>query len=68
MIHYDLKPQNILFHKNEVKVSDFGLCKVLENEETRLGTDNKAFIYFPRIDFPGCRDLLVFAARVLLNW
>ena len=36
IIHYDLKPQNILFHKGEIKISDFGLCKVLENEETRL--------------------------------
>lgn len=35
VIHYDLKPQNIIFHKGEVKISDFGLCKVLENNETR---------------------------------
>lgn len=25
IIHYDLKPQNILFHKGEIKISDFGL-------------------------------------------
>lgn len=30
IIHYDLKPQNILFHKGEVKLTDFGLCKVLD--------------------------------------
>ena len=27
VIHYDLKPQNILFHKGRVKITDFGLCK-----------------------------------------
>lgn len=27
IIHYDLKPQNILFHKGKVKITDFGLCK-----------------------------------------
>lgn len=35
IIHYDLKPQNILFHKGEVKISDFGLCKILEGDESR---------------------------------
>lgn len=35
IIHYDLKPQNIIFHKGEVKISDFGLCKVLESDESR---------------------------------
>lgn len=25
IIHYDLKPQNILFHNGEIKISDFGL-------------------------------------------
>jgi serine/threonine protein kinase len=28
IIHYDLKPPNILFtSKGEIKVTDFGLCK-----------------------------------------
>ena len=36
VIHYDLKPQNILFHNGMVKISDFGLCKVMSQDETRL--------------------------------
>lgn len=35
VIHYDLKPQNIIFHKGEVKISDFGLCKILNDNESR---------------------------------
>lgn len=36
VIHYDLKPQNILFHNGIVKISDFGLCKVMNSNETNL--------------------------------
>ncbi|CAD8049088.1 unnamed protein product [Paramecium sonneborni] len=36
IIHYDLKPQNILFHQNDLKISDFGLCKVLEDDNSKL--------------------------------
>ena len=32
VIHYDLKPQNILFHKGRVKITDFGLCKTTKDE------------------------------------
>jgi len=34
IIHYDLKPQNILFHSGEIKITDFGLCKVIEDSNT----------------------------------
>lgn len=27
VIHYDLKPQNIIFNKGKIKIADFGLCK-----------------------------------------
>ena len=32
IIHYDLKPQNIIFHEGEIKITDFGLCKVMDHE------------------------------------
>jgi len=32
VIHFDLKPGNILFHNGEVRISDFGLSKVLDDE------------------------------------
>jgi len=36
VIHFDLKPSNILFHKGEIKISDFGLCKIIENDDTKM--------------------------------
>lgn len=33
IIHYDLKPANILMCKDRVKITDFGLCKTMRNEE-----------------------------------
>jgi len=36
IIHYDLKPQNVLFSKGEIKISDFGLCKIVDNEASRI--------------------------------
>ena len=30
IIHYDLKPQNILFHNGCLKITDFGLCKIMD--------------------------------------
>ena len=33
VIHYDLKPANILFHNGEVKISDFGLSKIMDESE-----------------------------------
>jgi tousled-like kinase len=36
IIHYDLKPQNIIFHKGMVKISDFGLCKAVSGDESKI--------------------------------
>lgn len=41
IIHYDLKPANIIFHKGVVKVADFGLCKLIERGEKK--TDLTSF-------------------------
>jgi len=30
ILHRDLKPGNIIFHNNQVKIADFGFCKSLE--------------------------------------
>ena len=32
IIHYDLKPQNIMFHEGLIKILDFGLTKHIDNE------------------------------------
>ena len=37
IIHYDLKPGNILLHESEVKITDFGLSKIID-EVDALGT------------------------------
>lgn len=36
IIHYDLKPQNIIFHNGEVKITDFGLCKVVDENQEKI--------------------------------
>lgn len=36
VIHYDLKPQNILFHKGKIKITDFGLCKMAKQDIIEL--------------------------------
>lgn len=37
VIHYDIKPQNILFTKyGKIKMTDFGLCKLHEVEESKM--------------------------------
>lgn len=37
IIHYDLKPANILFHEGEVRLSDFGLSKRMDPDSAQRG-------------------------------
>lgn len=40
IIHYDLKPGNILFHNGEVRIADFGLSKIMgEGDTTQMGVE-----------------------------
>ena len=37
IIHFDLKPSNIIFHRGCIKILDFGLCKIMPDcEDTRI--------------------------------
>lgn len=42
-IHRDLKPQNILFHDDKWKLTDFGLVLPLSNETTQLTSTNSSW-------------------------
>ena len=33
IIHYDLKPGNLLYNHGEIKITDFGLSKIMTNSE-----------------------------------
>ena len=36
IIHYDLKPENIIFNNMEAKISDFGLAKIIEENTDKV--------------------------------
>lgn len=36
IIHYDLKPGNILLHNGEVQITDFGLSKIMSEKESTV--------------------------------
>lgn len=39
IIHYDLKPANILFHDGQVKITDFGLSKIMPDNIEASGME-----------------------------
>lgn len=56
IIHYDLKPQNIILHKGMIKILDFGLCKIMNNDVTKMELTSQGagtYWYLP----PECFDL-----------
>lgn len=55
IIHYDLKPQNIIFHNGEIKISDFGLAKIMEDNTEKIELTSQGvgtYWYLP----PECFD------------
>ena len=36
IIHYDIKPQNVLFHDSQIKLTDFGLSKIHQEETSKI--------------------------------
>ena len=36
IIHFDLKPHNILLNNGEIKITDFGLSKIMDSKDTKL--------------------------------
>jgi tousled-like kinase len=46
VIHYDLKPGNILFDGGQVRISDFGLAKIMSDESTMELTSQGAGTYW----------------------
>jgi serine/threonine protein kinase len=60
IIHYDLKPSNIMFHEGEIKIGDFGLCKNMQDQDqTKMELTSQGVGYLIFI-----QDILVPAARV----
>lgn len=61
IIHYDLKPQNIIFNRGEIKISDFGLAKEMSDREkielTCLGVGT--YYYLPPETFDPSRTTLI---------
>ena len=55
IIHYDLKPENIIFNNMEVKISDFGLAKIVESNTDKVQLTSQGvgtYWYLP----PECFD------------
>jgi len=55
IIHYDLKPHNILMNRGEIKITDFGLSKIMDPAKTNMELTSQGvgtYWYLP----PECFD------------
>lgn len=57
VIHYDLKPGNVMFDQGVVKMLDFGLSKIMKGDETRIDLTSQGtgtYYYLPPETFEEC--------------
>ena len=50
VVHFDLKPQNIMFQQGLLKVLDFGICKTFDSEHSKMALTSQGmgtFLYLP---------------------
>ncbi len=48
VIHCDIKPENILVNNlNQIKISDFGISKMIENKNEKLKKVGGTKLYLP---------------------
>ncbi|CAD8078674.1 unnamed protein product [Paramecium sonneborni] len=67
IIHYDIKPQNILLNQNDVKLCDFGQCKELEKEDSQLEYKTQAigtYWYSPPECFLQGNNALLISSKI----
>jgi tousled-like kinase len=58
VVHFDLKPANIIFHGGLVKIVDFGICKTIDDEETKIDLTSPGigtYWYLPPEVFDECK-------------
>ncbi len=62
IIHYDLKPENIIFNNMEIKISDFGLAKIIENDKDKIQLTSKGvgtYWYLPPECFQDKKEVYI---------
>lgn len=61
IVHYDLKPQNIIFQNGLTKVLDFGICKIIDNEHSKMALTSQGvgtYCYLPPETFASSNPVL----------
>lgn len=62
IIHYDLKPENIIFNKMEIKICDFGLSKIMESNLDNIQLTSQGvgtYSYLPPECFLNRKDIKI---------
>ncbi|PRP88805.1 hypothetical protein PROFUN_00273 [Planoprotostelium fungivorum] len=67
IIHYDLKPGNILFSDGEVKITDFGLSKIMEEDQEVMDLTSQGagtYWYLPPECFEVSKEPIKISSKV----